>query len=160
MNQLALAGVIGAVLLQFLVLTGMYVKAATPLWTGEEIRVKTTPIDPRSLFRGNYAKLRYDFNRIARRYFSGNDTLRNGEIVYVSLKKGPQQTFEFAAASLEQPVDVDTVFLRGRVTGTTEVENEKYYTINYGIDAFFAPQNEALLLEQELRDGGVAILMV
>ena len=39
-----------AVLLQLMVLSGMLVLAAMPLWTGKEIRVKVVPVDPRSLF--------------------------------------------------------------------------------------------------------------
>ncbi|MBT3870270.1 MAG: GDYXXLXY domain-containing protein [Gammaproteobacteria bacterium] len=51
------------------VLVGMYVTAALPLWTGAEIRLATAPVDPRSLFRGNYALLSYDISEIDSTYF-------------------------------------------------------------------------------------------
>ncbi len=35
-----------AIIFQLFVLSGMYVNAALPLWTGSEIRVKTVPVDP------------------------------------------------------------------------------------------------------------------
>ena len=54
-------GLGAAIAFQLVVLAGMVVYAAMPLWTGTEIRVKTVPVDPRSMFRGNYAQLRYEF---------------------------------------------------------------------------------------------------
>ena len=62
-----------AVLLQLMVLSGMLVLAAMPLWTGKEIRVKVVPVDPRSLFRGNYARLNYDFSRLEKGALAGNE---------------------------------------------------------------------------------------
>ena len=45
---------------QIFVLAGEYTNAVYPLWTGQEIKLKTVPVDPRSLFRVNYARLRYE----------------------------------------------------------------------------------------------------
>ena len=47
------------------------------------------------------------------------------------------------------------VFLRGRIAN-----NYSPYRVKYGIEAFFAPKKKALQLEKDLRNGGVAILMV
>ncbi|MCO7226458.1 GDYXXLXY domain-containing protein [Pleionea sp. CnH1-48] len=156
MKNKVLLGLVGVVAFQFFVLTGMYVKAAMPLWTGTEVKVKTIPVDPRSLFRGNYARLRYDFDRIDAKYFENEEKLRNGEVVYVTLKQGNDNLYHFDGATLELPKD--GVFLRGRVVRHGYYENR--YKVNYGIDAFFAPKEEALALEKDLRDGGIAVLMV
>lgn len=148
-----------AIAFQFLVLSGVYVNAALPLWLGKEVRISTVPVDPRSMFRGNYAQLRYEISEVAETEFSDSDPymkqLRNGEVVYVSLQPGPDGLYQFTGASLEKPAT--GVFLRGRVAS-------RYYSsdvrIKYGIEAFFAPKEKALALEDELRDGGIAVLMV
>ena len=57
-------GLAVVILLQIVVLGSEYLGAIYPLWTGEEIKLKTTPVDPRSLFRGNYARLRYGISTI------------------------------------------------------------------------------------------------
>ena len=149
-------GLLVAICFQFLVLSGMYVSAAIPLWTGSEIKVKTIPVDPRSMFRGNYAQLRYDFSRIKSTHFPDNASLRNGEIVYILLKPGDDDLHEFSGVSLVKPNS--GVYLRGRV------KNGRYrrdvYQVKYGIEAFFAPEKDALALEKNLRDGGIAVLMV
>ncbi len=142
-----------AIAFQVLVLIGMVAKAALPLWTGTEIRVATVPVDPRSMFRGNYARLDYEFGRLPEDAFAESQHLRVGEVVYVSLAPGETGKYEFAAAALEEPAE--GIFLRGRVT-----DDDVPIRIRYGIEAFFAPKERALKLESDLRDGGTAVLMV
>ena len=153
-------GLIAAVTFQLLVMTGIYVNAAVPLWTGQEIRVATRPVDPRSLFRGNYARLRYDFDRVDSKYFSEQETLRTGDVIYITLRSGDNSLYELWEATLGKPDD--KLFLRGRVLSARLDADQQVtsYQVNYGIDAFFAPKEQALSLEKELRNGGVAILMV
>ena len=109
MNKKLSIGLIVAVIFQFLILTGMYVKAAIPLWTGQEIRVKTIPVDPRSLFRGNYARLRYDFDRVDEKHFDTKEILRTGDIVYVSLDKQADGLYTFSGAGLQAPLGTVSV---------------------------------------------------
>ena len=72
---------------------------------GKEIRVKVVPVDPRSLFRGNYARLNYDFSRLEKGALGGEreKNLRDNEVVYITLRKNQDGLYEYAAASLEKP---------------------------------------------------------
>ena len=142
-----------AVAFQVVVLAGMVAKAAMPLWTGTEIRVKTIPVDPRSMFRGNYARLRYEFGTLPDGALNEVEGLRVGEVVYVSLEQGEGGDYVFAGVSMERPAD--GICLRGRL-----VRNSPPLRVKYGIEAFFAPKERALKLESDLRDGGTAVLMV
>ena len=142
-----------AIALQFFILTGMVVKAAMPLWTGTEVRIKTVPVDPRSLFRGNYARLNYEISQLKAEFLQSDRALRIGEVVYVRLTAGDDQLYTLTSASLDKPDS--GVFLRGRLTSA-----HPPYRIKYGIEAFFAPKQKALKLEDDLRQGGIAILMV
>lgn len=155
MKNKLLKGLLAALLFQFLVLTGMYVQAALPLWVGTEIKVKTIPVDPRSLFRGNYARLGYDFSQIDKNFFSETKKFREGEIVFISLKKDDNNIYNFSSASLLKPET--GIFLQGRVNSRPW---DKVLRIQYGIEAFFAPKNKALALEKQMRKGAIAILMV
>jgi uncharacterized membrane-anchored protein len=148
------AALCATIALQLFVLLGMVVNAATPLWTGREIRVRTIPVDPRSLFRGNYARLNYAFSTLPKDAL-GELTrhLRVGEVVYVRLQQGEENVYEFAGASLDRPAG--GVFLRGRMT-----HNTPPYRVTYGLEAFFAPKDTAVKLEDALRSGGLAVVMV
>ena len=136
----------------------MYILAALPLWTGKEISVKVIPVDPRSMFRGNYARLNYGISRIETSHFPHHEELRNGEVVYVGLKPDADGIYEYADVNLKKPST--GIFIRGRIQNRQWEEKVNYFRINYGIEAFFAPKEQALELERQLRDGGVALLMV
>jgi len=159
MKNRLVTGLILAIMLQFVVLTGMYVNAALPMWTGSEIRVKTVPVDPRSMFRGNYARLSYEFSLLQRKQFPDNVELRNGEVLYVVLKPGADGLFSLSHVSLEKPSD--EVFIRGRINSRhNRIRGLSTLQVKYGIEAFFAPKIKALQLEKDLRNGGVAVLMI
>ena len=147
------AGLVAAIAFQLVVLVGMVVNAALPLWTGTEIRVRTVPVDPRSMFRGNYARLGYEFATLPEGALRRVEGLRPGEVVYVSLEPGDDDEYGFTGASLEPPAE--GVFLRGRLVTVTAP-----YRVRFGIEAFFAPKEKALALEKGLRNGGIAVLMV
>lgn len=156
MSKTIAFGLLIAVIFQLIVLTGMVGLSAMPLWIGQEIKVKTIPVDPRSMFRGNYARLRYKISEVAIEH--PNKKLRNGELVYVNLYQAENGLYELSGTSLTKPEE--GVFLRGRVQTYRYDSNQDTYRVKYGIEAFFAPKAKALALEQDLRDGGIAVLMV
>ncbi len=158
MNSKIIKALLVAILLQGLILIGMYARASLPLWTGTEIRVKTLPVDPRSLFRGNYARLNYEFSTIPHEKFMSDIPLRNGEVVYVTLQQNESGLYEYADVFLGEPQN--GIFLRGRVEQRRYAGAKQPVRIKYGIEAYFAPREKALALEKQLRDGGVAVLMV
>lgn len=138
---------------QIFILVGMVALAAKPFYTGQEVRVATLPVDPRSLFRGNYARLNYEFSALPENALAEHEFLRNGEPVYVSLAAGDDGLYKYSGVSLERPVG--GVFIRGRLQNRYNRQRVKY-----GIEAWFAPKQEALRLERELRDGAEAVLMI
>ncbi|NKC12585.1 MAG: hypothetical protein GKR94_10405 [Gammaproteobacteria bacterium] len=145
----------GAIALQTVTLIGMVAHSALPLLIGEEVRVKTIPYDPRSLLRGNYARLNYAFSRVT----LPAQRLRQGEVVYTTLTLGENGLYQFKEASLEKPAD--GVFLRGRTNRRSAPRGwARTHRIRYGIEAYFAPKEKALALEHDLRRGGIAVLMV
>lgn len=147
------SGLVAAVALQVCVLVGMVVQSATPLWSGREIRVETLPVDPRSLFRGNYARLEYEFSSLPEDTLSEFLGLRVGEVIYAVLEQDEEGIYRLSDVVLEPPSK--GVFLRGRLT--TEYSPLR---ARFGIEAFFAPKEKALQLERDLGGGGVALLMV
>lgn len=152
-----------AIAAQIAVLAGMLVNASFPLWTGTEIKLRTQPVDPRSLFRGNYARLNFDISNLPIGTLADAESLRSNEIIYVLLKENPDGIYEFDSASLTEPQS--GVFIRGRYRGVnrlpvTEAQESNIH-IEYGIEAYFAPVEKALALENQLRaSGAIAHVMV
>ncbi len=159
MNKKITLGLFAALAFQFFIMTGVYVNAAIPLWAGKEIRLRTTPVDPRSLFRGNYAQLAYEISRIDSRVFPQNADLRIGEVVYIILTPAESgDLYAFSSASLQKPES--GVFIRGRIQRRVERGEYEQFRIRYGVEAFFAPKERALALEESLGEGGIALLRV
>jgi uncharacterized membrane-anchored protein len=155
-GKIILPGLVLVILFQAGVLAAEYLGALYPLWSGREIKLKTVPVDPRSLFRGNYAQLRYEISTIPAKALDAKEQ-RAGEVVYVRLKPGADGLYAFDSATLRQPES--GLFIRGRLTSPGR-RGTGSYQLRYGIEAWFAPKEKALALEQELRGGGVALVMV
>ena len=142
---------VAAILFQLVVMAGVWVNGFYPLWLGEEVRLKTRPVDPRDLFRGNYARLHYDFDTIEP---GASADFRPGDVVYVPLVRhgdlwNPQP------AQVSRPES--GVFLRGRVTSRPWRSGSR---VTFGIEALFAPKEKALALEKQLRHAAVAVVRV
>jgi len=144
---------LGAMLLQLLVLAGELLGAVYPRWLGEEVRLAVEPVDPRSLFRGNYAQLRYGIGEIQLAELPR--TLRRGELVYVPLRGGDGTGLMQADGLLLEPPD-NRLFIRGRVKSYHSTEQGVSVHIRYGIEAYFLPREKALDLEKALRNRGSA----
>ncbi|MCH2556908.1 MAG: GDYXXLXY domain-containing protein [Alcanivorax sp.] len=149
-RSLLRTGLIAAVLAQLAVLGGLFVHSQYPLWVGREVRVATLPVDPRDLFRGQYVRLNYGFSRLP---IPDMELPRGGDDVYVPLER-EGDLWRAGRAQLRPPTRPP--FLHGTILRVAGGE----MVVRYGIEAWFAPPDDALRLEADLRDGGVARLKV
>lgn len=156
-HKFLVPGLVLAILLQALVMTGVLLTSLWPLWTGTEIRLKTRPVDPRSLFRGNYARLSYDISQIPTADLASRAAPRANEPVYITLSPGPDGLHQYKAASFERPQQ--GTYIRGRIQPPIDGD-DTHFRVRYGIEAYFAPKEKALALERRLRDAAVAVVRV
>ena len=118
------------------------------LKTGREIVLKTVPVDPRDIFRGQYARLSYDISRLPRTRVAGlGEAWRaQGRRIYVVLappQEGPW--WRFVRAEMRRPVVKDgQVMLRGRVVDALSGP----VVVNYGIERYYAPPEKARALQR------------
>jgi uncharacterized membrane-anchored protein len=142
--------VILAVILQLIVLAYMAGEREYILRNGKVIHLRTAPIDPRDMFRGDYVRLNYEISRIPVGRLKGADGaggLKKGEKIFVSLKEGPDGLYELADAGLEKPKD--GIYLAGRLPypyRTLRASNPIW--INYGIEAYFVEQDRGRDIEK------------
>jgi len=151
-------GLSAVVVFQLLVLTAEYINAVYPHWVGQEVRLRTILIDPRSMFRGNYVLLRYEISEIPGTDINKERIPRNGEIVYVKLEITKDGIYSYRGASLAKPQD--GIYIRGRIERDWVPGEEVMYSVNYGIEALFAPKEKALRIEKSLQEGGIAKVML
>lgn len=164
-----LLGLCAATLFQILVLGGELLAAVYPRWTGVPIRVAVEPVDPRDLFRGNYARLNYAFSRVDAALWQDAGRPVPGQRVYVQIEQDNDQVWVATAISARPPSQ--GLFLRGRyrhfisganlnADGAAWQTQPDRYRIEYGIEAWFAPKEKAQYVERQLRDGAWATVYV
>lgn len=138
----------GAAIFHLLSLVFMVLWSALPLIFGQSIRVMVQPVDPRSLFRGNYVILSYPFSELNEKHFiEDRDFLeanvRKGTGVYVKLvEKDGLHILE--KASLSPFTIKDGVILKGSVKRFwTYGEGGFNCNVHYGIEAYFTQKEKA-----------------
>lgn len=125
------------VVLQVAVLGGMIALEAVPLLIGERVVLRTVPVDPRDIFRGDYVILSYDVNRIPPTGIAGSavsgggwDPALQGRTVYVPLEADDDGAhFHGARPTVHRPAN--RPYLRGQVNGGR---------IDFGIEAYYVQE--------------------
>ena len=135
-----------AVVLQTLVLMGMIVGRQHTLSTGTEVKLRMQPIDPRSLFRGDYVILSYDITRIPRRLISGAGPLHHGKVIYAVVKKKDHYWSFVSAHRMRPQAPKDHVVIKGRIKFLQPTGGPAH--IGYGIESYFIPEGEGRDLER------------
>jgi uncharacterized membrane-anchored protein len=101
------------VLLQVALLVGIIAYRHYWVATGEKILLKTAPVDPRDIFRGDYIDLSYDISQLDLDALGVKERFKGSERVYVILEKDPDGTF--GARSISRDLPAGEQFIQGRV---------------------------------------------
>lgn len=144
------AFVLLAVILQVFVLAYMAGEREYILRNGEVVHLRTAPIDPRDLFRGDYVRLNYEISRIAvDRLTVGQDVaeIKKGDKLYIGLQEGPGGLYEFANARLQKPNK--GLYLTGRTPYPNRMlQPHNPIWVHYGIEAYFVEQGRGRDIEK------------
>jgi len=143
------AFIVLTILLQILVLGFMAGEREHILRNGRIIYLRTAPIDPRDLFRGDYVRLNYEISNISAHRLPQDDFTRlsKGQKVYVSLKESTNGLYEFENIGIEEPER--GIYLAGR--SLYDYRHHKLVQplrLNYGIEAYFVRQGKGLEIEK------------
>ena len=144
---------IAAVALQVLVLGYIAGEREWVVHTGHTVWLRTAPIDPRDVMRGDYVRLDYEIARVPRdRWRDGltNRAAADGDRrpetrVYASLQIDSNGLAEVATLSDLQPKE--GLFLRGKIDPAMSWRGSE--AIRYGLEAFFMEQGQAQQLEDD-----------
>ncbi len=114
------------------------------LRTGQEVLLKTTPVDPRDLFRGDYVVLRYDISNIDSGTVVADRTdFKSGDRVYVGLDIKEKYA---VATNIYSTPPTDGLYIKGIVK---DVSGNRF-NIEYGIESYFVPEGKGRDIERQL----------
>ena len=141
-----------AIILQFLVLAYMAGEREYILHKGKVIRLRTAPIDPRDMFRGDYVRLNYEISRIPIKMIKNAEGIgktKKGTKIYASLKEGPNGLYELVNADLQKPKE--GLYLSGRIPHRYQrLQAGHPIWVNYGIEAYFVEQGKGREIEKRM----------
>lgn len=123
---------------------------ASILRSGRDVLLKTVPVDPRDLLRGDYVILSYDISRLQPELFKGKLPAQAIEtILYVRLEKQLDGFWKAAEASFEPlPPAGDSVVLRSLPLSHYPSAPPLPINVDYGIERFYVPEGEGRTLEE------------
>ncbi len=148
--------------LQTAALIAMVAAKQRTLATGTPVVLKTEPIDPRSLFRGDYVRLNYAISSLNYAVVEGDNDFKRHDRVYVMLRKG-EEYWDAVSIHHERPVHgPDSVIIRGEAQYSgiwSGGEERGGINVRYGIENYFVPEGEGMALERPAEGDVVSILI-
>nr|WP_298105642.1 GDYXXLXY domain-containing protein [uncultured Shinella sp.] len=147
-----IAAAIIAASLQTAVLGYMVEGRASILRNGADIRLKTLPVDPRDLLRGDYVILSYPISTIPKSIVTGEVPKVNGrERLVVRLKPGTDGLWTATEASFGTLAPEEgSVLLRTQpfdyYSVTDGVLPDSLF-VSYGLERYYVPEGEGKVLE-------------
>ncbi|MFQ5525471.1 MAG: GDYXXLXY domain-containing protein [Thermoanaerobaculia bacterium] len=120
-----------------LVACGLWAWFDHQLKNGTEISLKTMPVDPRDILRGDYVVLRYQISTLPEEYeplrLFGSRGNQRARRVFVVLEEAGG---EWRIQHVDSEPPEEGLFLRGRLRSGGSRE------VLYGIESFFVPEGE------------------
>ena len=130
------------------------------LRNGREIVLPVTPVDPRSLFRGDYVILGYDISQVPAPAIANGSAPKPGQKFYVTLERGADGAWKPVETAIVHPGASagDRIVLQGRLDQHTwrRPRTAEPLRLRYGIESFFLPEDTGRDLEALVRDKKIA----
>jgi len=135
---------------QLLVPAWMAAEREWVVQSGRTVYLRTAPIDPRDIFRGDYVRLDYEASSFGPRQASEQirtEGLEKGAPVYARLESGPRGLSSAVEVTRERPDSGP--FLRGRALHRWRPGGGGHaLQVRYGIEKYFVEQGRGKLMEQ------------
>lgn len=144
-----------------LIFSGFIVYKEYTLRTGTEVLLKTLPVDPRDLFRGDYVTLNYEISTLDMEKIPSEDSyFYSDEPVYLALEL--KNGYGVPKKIYTTPPE-DGLYIKGKVKDviydwetdesgiTTEEETIKELRVDYGIESYFVPEGRGMEIEKAQR---------
>lgn len=109
--------------------------------TGEDVLLKTRPVDPRDLFRGDYVILSYEINSLNVDTLVGDNSFNVGDTIYVDLSENG--TYYDAIGVYKTPID--SLYIKGEVTSL----RSSRISVVYGVESYFVPEGTGRQIERQ-----------
>ena len=123
----------------------------TVISTGTPVLLRTVPVDPRDLFRGDYVVLNYEFSALDSALVTGNWPEAEGEQrLHVELKPGTDGSWHPVSASFGplMPSDGSVIITSLPFRYVPSPDHPATLRADYGIERYYVPEGKGKELEE------------
>jgi uncharacterized membrane-anchored protein len=109
------------------------------------ILLKTTPLNSKDIFRGDYVQLKYEISTLNLNKLNANDNFTENEKIYVILEEDSDGTYKAVAVSKgpERP-ERSKKFIQGTIINIMPKHN---IDVEYGIESHFVEEGKGKVIE-------------
>lgn len=136
-----------------IILTLIFLPKMITLSLGQDILLKTAPVDPRDIFRGDYVNLRYDISTIDLDNIPYDHEFMVGESVYASLSEKEKYWAIDSVSHRKPDVSDEDVCMKGVVTSSYD----DTLNVRWGIESYFVPESEGVPIQEQVESTSVIV---
>lgn len=141
------SAVILLVIVQTLILGWMVADRVMILKSNSVVTLKSEPVDPRDLFRGDYVTLTYAITTLPITTLNGDLAWKDGETIFVELMPVKDEWKAIAAFHSHTEPTPGNEIIRGQIDYLDETRNIAH--VKYGIERYYVPEGEGRTLEDQ-----------
>ena len=159
------------VLVQVVALAAMIADKQWTLNTGTPVVLQTIPVDPRSLFRGDYARLAYSISELrldGETALGGDKDFRRHDTVWVAIKPDPDGAKAVSVHHQRSAIAPGLLALKGEVQylnenkwdpTTNKSVKQRTLNVRYGIEQYYIQEGAGRQIERPQGGAKVSILV-
>ncbi len=144
--------------IQLLVLVYIIADRQWLLASGTVVTLETEPVDPRSLFSGDYVRLNYKISRLSLDRIGGDRDFSQHGRACVLLRPGERYAEVVSVHHAAPTPATEQVVLCGEVQQVAlRQSGDREIRVRYGIEGYFVPEGEGRAIERPAADEKVSI---
>ncbi|MGM0771108.1 MAG: GDYXXLXY domain-containing protein [Halobacteriota archaeon] len=136
-----------------IIITLIFLPKMVALSFGEDILLKTEPVDPRDVFRGDYVNLNYEISTIDLDNTPYDGEFLYGESVYATLSEKEKYWTIDSVSHRKPDVSDKEVCMKGVATGNYD---DTLY-VSWGIESYFVPEGEGIPIQMQMENVSVIV---
>lgn len=142
--------VITAIVLQFFILLYMCGKRELIVRTGDVVYLRTAPVDPRDLFRGDFVRLNYELSAIppGRQKIHDVEGLKKSTPLYAVLNRHNDGLAELLYITDVEPDDGR--YIKGYPDSGSSFTKKSTLHVRYGIESYYVQQGKGIKMEERI----------
>lgn len=133
-------------IVQLIALTSIAAKRELIRTNGDIVFLRTAPVDPRDLFRGDFVRLQYEIATPQKELVSDELLAQQHETVYLRLKPDAQGVAQLTGITQDEP---EGLFIKGSMDMNWRRTWSGRGLIKLGIEKYFIEQGSGLAMEKK-----------